>query len=330
MQIHHSQTRMNTQVARFGRISYIRYLLCRWGLKLLLAGLLNKLHRRWLVAHSYCMSAREALSRSALLLDAAPVTLEMGERDRVAQHAQVEKVDRQRFTDEELKELYGLLRIGHYKTKPSDLETFLDAKGIIWLSLKHENKHVGITISGIEEPVEDVEKAHGLWLGRCQVPQNLTAQTLSRDAGSLEASQLRYCRMMRWCLHPALRGYGLGERLLEQSLVHLKSQEVDAVAAHFGATSWLMKLWLRQGAQIVFVSHGCDPSSGQHSISVLIPRTEAARQLVKCLQKQLAMQIFELLAGPLADMETLAGAFKDILIFIRHVLKRVCLMMIPQ
>jgi hypothetical protein len=70
---------MNTQVARFGRISYIRYLLCRWGLKLLLAGLLNKLHRRWLVAHSYCMSAREALSRSALLLDAAPVTLEMGE-----------------------------------------------------------------------------------------------------------------------------------------------------------------------------------------------------------------------------------------------------------
>ena len=240
----------------------------------------------------------------------------------VAQHAQVEKVDRQRFTDEELKELYGLLRIGHYKTKPSDLETFLDAKGIIWLSLKHENKHVGITISGIEEPVEDVEKAHGLWLGRCQVPQNLTAQTLSRDAGSLEASQLRYCRMMRWCLHPALRGYGLGERLLEQSLVHLKSQEVDAVAAHFGATSWLMKLWLRQGAQIVFVSHGCDPSSGQHSISVLIPRTEAARQLVKCLQKQLAMQIFELLAGPLADMETLAGAFKDILIFIRRVLKR--------
>ena len=237
--------------------------------------------------------------------------LEKENSDRVAQHAQVERVDRERFTDQELKELYGLLRVGHYKTKPSDLETFLDAKGIIWLALKSEDQHVGVTISGIEDPVEDLVKAQELWLGRCQVPQNLTAQTLCRDAGLLEASRLRYCRMMRWCLHPALRGYGLGERLLEESLVHLKTCEVDAVAAHFGATAWLMKLWLRQGAQIVFVSHGCDPSSGQHSISVLIPRSPAAKQLVKQLQQQLKHQIFELLSGPLSDMDP--DAVKELL-----------------
>lgn len=53
---------------------------------------------------------------------------------------------------------------------------------------------------------------------------------------------------------------------------------MDALAAHFGATAWLMKLWLRQGAEIVFVSHGCDPSSGQHSVSVLIPKTARARE----------------------------------------------------
>ena len=164
----------------------------------------------------------KALARSAMLLDAAPATLRSQNRETVAQEAQVERVEREKLQEEELKKLYGLLRIGHYKTKPSDLETFLDAKGIIWLSLKSADQHVGLTISGIEEPVEDSAKAEELWLGRRQVPQNLSAQILSRDAGILEASQLRFVRMMRWCLHPELRGYGLGEQLLEQSLVHLK------------------------------------------------------------------------------------------------------------
>ena len=253
----------------------------------------------------------KALARSAMLLDAAPATLRSQNRETVAQEAQVERVEREKLQEEELKKLYGLLRIGHYKTKPSDLETFLDAKGIIWLSLKSADQHVGLTISGIEEPVEDAAKAEELWLGRRQVPQNLSAQILSRDAGILEASQLRFVRMMRWCLHPELRGYGLGERLLEQSLVHLKMEKnVDAVAAHFGATSWLMKLWLRH-AFIVFVSHNCDPSSGQHSVSVLIPLSDAAEKLVRRLQRRLVLQIFDLLCGPLSDLD--GDAVKELL-----------------
>ena len=253
----------------------------------------------------------KALARSAMLLDAAPATLRSQNRETVAQEAQVERVEREKLQEEELKKLYGLLRIGHYKTKPSDLETFLDAKGIIWLSLKSADQHVGLTISGIEEPVEDAAKAEELWLGRRQVPQNLSAQILSRDAGILEASQLRFVRMMRWCLHPELRGYGLGERLLEQSLVHLKMEKnVDAVAAHFGATSWLMKLWLRH-AFIVFVSHNCDPSSGQHSVSVLIPLSDAAEKLVTRLQRRLVLQIFDLLCGPLSDLD--GDAVKELL-----------------
>ena len=165
---------------------------------------------------------------------------------------------------------------------------------------------------GIEEPVEDLRKAQELWLGRCQVPQNLTAQTLSRDAGLLDASRLRYVRMMRWCLHPDLRGSGLGERLLRESLRHLKTEAVDAVAAHFGATAWLIKLWRRQGAEVVFVSHGCDPSSGQHSVSVLIPLSARAQRLTKLLQQKLVGELLELLSGPLADLE--GDALKELLV----------------
>ena len=247
---------------------------------------------------------RQVLSRAALLLDAAPAVVSPGAAEAIAKSALLEHVDVADIVnkDDRLKEIYGLLRVGHYKTKPSDLETFLDAKGIIWLALRYNNRYYGITISGIEEPVLDLEKAQQLWLARCQVPANLTAQTLTRDAGILEASKLRFARVMRWCLHPDLRGYGLGERLLDESLNHLKALPVDAVAAHFGATSWLIKLWLRQGAIVVYLSHGCDPSSGQHSVSVLIPLSERAKKVSQVLQERLQQQLPELLLGPLADL----------------------------
>ena len=148
----------------------------------------------------------------------------------------------------------------------------------------------------------DVERAEQLWMGRCQVAANLTAQTLTRDAGIVEASELRFARVMRWCLHPDLRKHGLGERLLKESLSYLKSLPVDAVAAHFGATSWLIKLWLRQGARVVHLSHGCDPSSGQHSVSVLIPLTDHAKHVTEVLQTRLEQQLPELLLGPLSDL----------------------------
>ena len=258
----------------------------------------------------------QVLSRAALLLDAAPATVSQDKADTIAKSAVLEVVDQTVIDDDgRLKELYGLLRVGHYKTKPSDLETFLDAKGIIWLALRHESRYYGITISGIEEPVLDMDKAHSLWLARCQVAANLTAQTLTRDAGVLDAAKLRFARVMRWCLHPDLRRYGLGERLLEESLSHLKSLErVDAIAAHFGATSWLIKLWLRQGARVVHLSHGCDPSSGQHSVSVLIPLTEQAERVTEVLQMRLQQQLPELLLGPLADLaaEALQELLKEI------------------
>ncbi|CAE8734859.1 unnamed protein product, partial [Polarella glacialis] len=265
----------------------------------------------------------EALSRSALLLDAAPAELGAEWAVQAAQCARMERMDRNSLVggdERPLRELYGLLRHGHlsapigghYKTKPSDLETFLDAKGVIWLAMRHEGQNLGLTIAGLEEPIEEPSTARELWLRQRQVPQKLTAQTLAREAGFLEAAELRYVRMMRWCLHPQLKGLGLGKRLLVESLAQLKGLEgVDAIAAHFGATAWLIKLWLSQGAKVVWLSHSCDPSSGQHSVSVLIPLSERAERLTQRLQLRLAAQLLELLSGPLHDLE--ADALRELL-----------------
>ena len=143
-------------------------------------------------------AAVQVLSRAALLLDAVPAAVSPAAAETIARSAVLEAVDRGAIVkdDDRLKEIYGLLRVGHYKTKPSDLETFLDAKGVVWLALRYKNNYYGITISGTEEPVLE-EKAQQLWLARCQVAANLTAQTLTRDAGILEASTLRFVRVMR-------------------------------------------------------------------------------------------------------------------------------------
>ena len=93
----------------------------------------------------------QVLSRAALLLDAAPKAVDHAAAETIARSAVLEVIDREAVVkdDSQLKELYGLLRVGHYKTKPSDLETFLDAKGIIWLALQYQSGYYGITISGM-------------------------------------------------------------------------------------------------------------------------------------------------------------------------------------
>ena len=56
--------------------------------------------------------------------------------------------------------------------------------------------------------------------------------------------------------HPTCQHPGLGSELLSRSLPELEAIEgADAIAAHFGATPWLLKLWRSNGAQLAPLSH---------------------------------------------------------------------------
>lgn len=264
----------------------------------------------------------EGLCRAVMLLDSEPVSVESVKN--VLQQSKppefkYEQLDTERLAmpenEGELRQIFGLLRQGHYKTRPSDLETFLGMPGMMWLLLRCESLPVGLTTSSIEEPLDDPKAAQELWMKHRKVRGYLTIQTLSREAGFPEASRMKFARMMRIVLHPGVHHKGLGRALLERNVQALKEIEgVDAVAAHLGSTPWLLRLWRSQGARLVWLGHGCDPSSGQHSATLLVPLSQRAAELTDRLQDRLASQFLDLLTGPLRNLDV--EALREVLMLL--------------
>ena len=160
--------------------------------------------------------------------------------------------------------------------------------------------------------IEDAHVAQAVYLRQRKVSPQLVAQMLSHEAGFPEATLLRNARVMRLCVHPAVQKRGLGSRLLAETLRELAAsggdRAPDTVGACFGATPPLLRLWRRAGAELVWLGHGAEPSSGHHSAMQLAPVTERARDLVRRSQARFALQLPGFLRGPLAhvDARTLA------------------------
>eukprot|EP00913_Durusdinium_trenchii_P028192 g26430.t1 len=114
------------------------------------------------------------------------------------------------------------------------------------------------------------------------------AQTLSSEAGFKDASRFRYARVLRLCVHPARAAQPAG-------------------GAHMTSTFE----WGRGSAntRLVWIAHGSEPSSGHHSATVLEPLSTRCIRVVERLQERLALQMPELLLGPLQhlDLETVAA-----------------------
>ncbi|CAK9097314.1 unnamed protein product [Durusdinium trenchii] len=211
--------------------------------------------------------------------------------------------------ESDLQELFGLLRCSHYKTKPSDLRCFLDTPQLRWFALRSSTCFLGLGIAAVEEPLSE-ELAEAVYLRQLKVPPQLMAQTLSSEAGFKDASRFRYARVLRLCVHPALQRRGLGSDLLKRILEKLRKERVDAVGACFGLKPWLLKLWRRSAnTRLVWIAHGSEPSSGHHSATVLEPLSTRCIRVVERLQERLALQMPELLLGPLQhlDLETVAA-----------------------
>mmetsp|Transcript_84673 Transcript_84673/g.236312 ORF Transcript_84673/g.236312 Transcript_84673/m.236312 type:complete len:241 (+) Transcript_84673:3-725(+) len=113
-----------------------------------------------------------------------------------------------------------------------------------------------------------------------------------------------HMRIMRLCVHPAVQRRGIGMRLLRRAIEESRlAPGVDTVGACFGATAMLLKFWRAAGAHLVWLGHGCEPCSGHHSATVLVPCSERAENLVRRLQARFAFQLPDFLLGPLSHIE---------------------------
>ena len=157
----------------------------------------------------------EALVARALLLDANPA-----EDARVsgARPDGVEPVrfDRDALARDEatLSQLFGLLVLAHYQTRPLDLRHLLDGPNLQVHALRHSGQIVATALVAIEGGIAP-DLAEEIYQGRRRPQGHLLPQTLSAHAGLADAPTLRWARIVRLAVHPAVQGRGLGRRLLQ-------------------------------------------------------------------------------------------------------------------
>jgi Predicted P-loop ATPase fused to an acetyltransferase len=176
-----------------------------------------------------------------------------------------------------LGEAFGLLVAAHYRTEPTDLARLLDAPNLAARALVDGDRIVAVALLAREgnlsaatrETMYEGERVRGN-----MVPDLLTSQLRDETAGDA-----RGLRTVRIAVHDALRGRGLGSRLLDR--IHAEfADAVDYFSVGFGATPRLLRFWRRAGYRSVHLSTTRNDASGEHSAIMLRPERDAGARLL--------------------------------------------------
>lgn len=246
----------------------------------------------------------EALTFRALLLDAAPATAEdLSEADPA--DIRCERLDRDALVRDEktLRELFGLLVLAHYQTRPMDLRMLLDGPNVRIYALRWRHHVVATLLAAEEGGFADPALCEAIFMGRRRPRGHLLPQTLSTHAGLAEAPALRYLRVIRIAVHPALARRGLGRRLLRRLARDGRAEGVDLLGASFGATPGLIRFWDRCGFRPVQMGTSRNAASGEHALVVLRRLNAHGRRFAAGAEARLESRLPVLLAGPLRTLD---------------------------
>lgn len=236
----------------------------------------------------------EVLVYRALLLDAAPAPEACAARARV-EDCTVERLDRDRLVADEttLAELFGLLVLAHYRTRPYDLRHLLDGPNLAIYVLRAEGHVIGTAVTAAEGGIDD-PTARAVFEGRRRLRGHLIPQSLAAHGALVQAPRLHYVRIMRIAVHPAAQGRGLGARLLEAVVRDAAKDGADAVGASFGASPDSLKFWERAQFLPVRLGFTREHTSGTHSVIVLRGLSPAGEALQSAGRRRLAADLVQL------------------------------------
>ncbi len=245
----------------------------------------------------------EQFTFRALMLNAEPVsasvlnTLDM-------QHWVCEKLNRDQLLDDDLllNELFGLLILAHYKTRPFDLRQLLDGTNIQVYTLRAQGHVLATALMALEGNI-DKALEESIWRGERRVRGHLLPQSLSNHVGIAQSIGLTGARVIRIAVHPAVQRQGLGAALMDYIRKDLNNKGVDYMGSLFGATPELLTFWRSVGLQPVRVGLTREASSGTHSALLISAINAAGERLVCKARQRFSSQFVHLLADGLRHLD---------------------------
>lgn len=228
----------------------------------------------------------EAFSFEALLLNAEPVA--EAELSQLSVHeAEFVVLDKKQLVASErlLREVYGLMVLAHYRTRPSDLQMLLDRDDVSVLVLQARG-HIIASAWVVKEAPLDRALAEQVFDGQRRLKGQLLPQTLLAHSGVLSAGDCCYLRIIRIAVHPERQGMGLGSHLLSAIRRHYAGQ-ADVIGTSFALDSHLLHFWLNNNYLPVRVGQQADEVSGQRAGILLQSLSKAGDTVVSQARESL-------------------------------------------
>lgn len=245
----------------------------------------------------------ESLVFRLLMLDAAAAPESVLETVRL-DNVQVARVERDRLIKDEslLRELFGLLVLAHYKTRPFDLRQLLDGPNLsVWLT--SIQGHVAAAALVADEGGFSREDAQAIAAGIRRPHGHLLPETLAVHLGLADAPPLHARRIMRIAVHPAIQRRGLGSQLIAGIAEAARTDGIDYLGSSFGANDALLDFWQHAGWMPVRISERRGASSGSHSVVVVTPLSRKGDALCKRARRRFLRHFPQQLSDSLQELE---------------------------
>lgn len=216
----------------------------------------------------------------------------------------IEQLDRDRLLNDPdcLDELFGLLVLAHYRTRPLDLRHLLDGPNLSIHVLKLAGHVAGVVLLAEEGELE-VSKNEAICAGISRPHGHLLPETLAAHQGLCEALQLKAMRIVRIAVHPAAQRHGLGTQLVRYVAETSRKAGHDYFGSSFGATYDVLHFWHRSGAATVRVGFQRGATSGCHSVLILYPVSLAGNELHARARAHFSGNFPHQLSDSLKDMD---------------------------
>ncbi len=245
----------------------------------------------------------ETLAARALLLDASPAA-DSDLSEATPTNCTFVRLGRAALAADEprLRELFGLLVLAHYQTRPADLRHLLDGPGLRIHALLHRG-HIAAVALGALEGGFDPNLSAAVFAGQRRPHGHLLPQTLCAHAGLDTAPGLHYLRLVRIAVHPAIQGRALGRALVAGVRADALGLGLDLIGASFGATAGLLGFWSACGLPAAHIGTSRNAASGAQAAVVLAGLSPAGQDLAGLARRRLDERMAVLLTGPLRKLE---------------------------
>lgn len=195
-------------------------------------------------------------------------------------------LDKEKLDDNKLlNEVFSLLVLAHYRTRPKDLKNLLDDETIsVYVSLF--NDHVVAVALVIREGNFSDSLSTEVYQGKRRPQGNLLAQALTYHCGIEHAATFDYARIMRIAVHPALQQRGVGTAMIDYIVNHEKQRGRDAIGSSFGMNTALLAFWKKAKFEVVRIGFTREKTSGEHAVIMLLALTAAGKEIKQAAYTQ--------------------------------------------